>query len=200
MQNQPFMLKKKDLHHETLIYINGFLDSISYINTFPNDGKTYKVAIIDKIDNEIQATLRDYFKVKNWIISTENIDNDWRNVLKKELRPYFEQIIEEVYKITNKGILYDENGRLRENAINLIDKVKQNSQFHIDHVLMDKFFDCMEKIILPNSELIRVCVNPYPENEIYEGYYGGGHYLGGPNDYYFDLETEILFISFGTYD
>ena len=179
-------------HIENLTYIKGFLDSISYINTFDNDGKSYTVELIEKVNNDFQDTLRKRFNVKKWEITAERITENWRNVLKTDLRPYFDQIIKEVYTKTNKQILFDENGGLKQNYQDLINKVRLDGNFYIDHLLIEKFLDRIEMIIGKQPQLYKVEVNWHISDEgWYELYY---------NDFLFDLGNEILFLHFGGSD
>jgi len=101
-------------HKDNLLYLEGFLDSISYINTFDNDGKTYTVELVEKVNSNFQDTIRKLHNVKNWIITTELIKDNWRETLKRDLRPYFDQIIVEVFKKTNQISLFDEKGNINQ--------------------------------------------------------------------------------------
>ncbi len=182
-------------YHDLLIYIKGFLDSLAYLNTFDNDGKTYIVELLEKVNNDYQDTLRKRFNVKNWIIYTEKVNEDWRIVLKKELRPYFDQIIVEVFSKTNKKLLYDERGHYQTGALEIIEKIRTDRHFYIDHLLQEKFLDHIEKIVTKEPLLLRVEIDWQPKGKDYEGYYEG--YC---NDFLFDLGSNILFLHFGGSD
>ncbi len=186
------MTEKNHFDHHHLIYLKGFLDSISYINTFDNDGKSYLIEILEKVNDNFQDTIQKRFKVKNWKITTELVASDWKLFLKKESRPYFDQIIGEVFQKTNKDLIYDEKGHYRKNADQLIENVKQDSRFYIDHLLQEKFIEALEKIVSENPVLYKVEVDWHISDEgWYEMYY---------NDIIFDLDDHILFLHFGASD
>ena len=158
-------------HIEILQYIKGYLDSIAHLNSFCNDNKTYTVDLLDKVDNDIEATLREFHKVKNWSVKTENITENWRVVLQRELTPYFNQIIKDVLPAVINRQNFDNN------IISLI----------------DKFCDCLEKIVSINGQLLKVEID-WNSGE-YEGFYECYE-----NDYLFDLGDKILFLHFGSSD
>jgi hypothetical protein len=178
-------------NYENLIYIKGFLDSISYINTFDNDGKTYFVELIEKVNCDFQETLRKRFNVKHWEIKTE-FKYNWRSTLKSDLRPYFDQIIKEVYLKTNVETLFDEKGSPKHNYQELIDNVRLDNKFYIDHLLIDKFLDKIETIVGKEPQLYKVEVNWHISDE--------GWYELYCNDFLFDLGNKILFLHFGGSD
>jgi hypothetical protein len=184
-----------DNHRDNLIYIKGFLDSISYLNTFDNDGKTYSVEIIEKVNSDFQDTIRKRFNVKNWLITTEFITDNWRTVLKKDLRPYFDQIIVEVFSKTNRLTLFDERGHYKQGATELVEKVRLDNKFYIDHLLQEKFLDCLEQIVGNEPQLYRVDIDWQPIDKEYEGFFE--LYF---NDFLFDLDNHILFLHFGGSD
>lgn len=74
-----------DDHKDSLIYIKGFLDSISYLNTFDNNEKTYTVELIEKLNLSFKDTLRKKnLMLKNGMVKTEFIKENWREILKKD--------------------------------------------------------------------------------------------------------------------
>lgn len=184
-----------DIHRDNLIYIKGFLDSISYLNTFDNDGKTYTVELLEKVNADYQDTIRKRLNVKNWLVKTDLIAGNWRDVLKKDLRPYFDQIIVEVIHRSNRQALIDERGHPKPGANELIEKVRLDNSFYIDHLLQEKFLDCLEKIVGNQPQLHRVEIDWHPIGKEYEGFYEGRC-----DDFLFDLGSHILFLHFGSSD
>ncbi|WP_163410806.1 hypothetical protein [Flavobacterium ajazii] len=182
-------------YRDNLNYIRGFIDSISYINTFHNDGKSYTVELIRKVNSDFQDTIRKHFNKNKWLVKTEPVVTNWRDVLKKELRHYFDQIIAETFIKTNRQILFDERGHYKQGAEKLIEKIRLDDDFYIDHLLQDKFLDCLENIVGEQPRLYRVEIDWHPKEEEYEGYYEG--YC---NDFLFDLGNQILFLHFGGSD
>ena len=115
-----------------LIYLKGFLDSLSYINTFTNDGKNYYVELIDKYESNYQATLRNYFNIKNWEIETEIMPGDWRLNLQREIIPFFDHVIVETVKSSLKDeVPNTDNNAFNELIENKIQQIRQNVDFHI---------------------------------------------------------------------
>jgi hypothetical protein len=180
---------------EDLIYLKGFLDSLAYMNTFTNDGKTYTVELLDKVNYNYQDTFRKRFNKKHWLVETQLINENWRQFLKDNLRPYFDQIIREVYLKINKKDIYNEKGHLKEGVEESIDKIRLDIDFHIDHLYQEKFLDSLEKIVGKTPLLYRVDIDTHPIDTEYEGYYESSW-----NDYLFDLDTKILFLHFGSSD
>ncbi len=109
-----------------LSYLNGFLEAIAQINSFENDGKTYYIKLLDKINDDIQATLRNHFEVKNWIIDYQLIDEDWKIIFERELLSYFNQINVEgsLYQSYNASTL------LAFFIENIEDIIKTESKFY----------------------------------------------------------------------
>ncbi|MBO9731450.1 MAG: hypothetical protein J7623_22610 [Chitinophaga sp.] len=184
-----------DNYRDRLIYLKGFLDSISYLNTFDNDGKTYAVGMIEKVNADFQDTLLAHFNKKNWLVTTTLITGNWREVLRKDLRPYFDQIIAEVFTKTNRTTLFDERGHYKQGAKELIEKVRLDNSFYVDHLLQQKFLDCLEQIVGSEPQLYRVEIDWQPSDKAFEGYYEG--YC---NDFLFDMGNQVLFLHFGGSD
>ena len=161
-----------EVSSDHLIYLQGFLDSISYLNTFDNDGKTYRIELLKKVNNNYQDTLRKYFNVKHWMVSTELVTSDWKTVLKTESRRYFDQIIGEVFKKHNQHLIYDSRGGFKEDANELIESVKHDNHFYVDHLLQEKFIESIEKIVGKDPKLYKVEIDWHSSNEgWYELYY-----------------------------
>ena len=179
-----------------LMYIKGFLDSLAYINTFTNDGKSYDVEFIEKFGDDYQSTFRNHYNKKYWEVETEKIGGDWRLNLQNEIKPYFDQLMVETIRFFSKDekeiFSHQEFESLIENKTQMM---RKEMNFHIYHLLLDKFCDCLEQFIPKDAELIRVTIDWSPKNKPYEGYYEGS-----ASDFLFDMGNEILFLHFGISD
>lgn len=171
-----------------LIYLKGFLDSLSYINTFTNDGKSYNIKLIEKEGVDYQSIFRKYFNKKSWEIKTEILNGNWRKILQNEIIPFFDQIIFEAIRNIDKNLSEDSLGII-------INDIRKNIDFHIYHLLLDKFCDCVEEFLPLNPIFMRVEINWTPENADYEGFYECYS-----RDFLFDLGDQILFLHFGISD
>jgi hypothetical protein len=124
--------------------INAMLKAIEVINSFTNDGKTYKIALLNKINDNFADTFRDYFNEKRWGFSFTQ-KNDWQSILKRELVSYFGQYI--LYSTENVKITNEYNV---EYLLNLfIEKIENllpaNYTFHTMKVHWSgAFYECYE--------------------------------------------------------
>ncbi len=179
-----------------LMYIKGFLDSLAYINTFTNDGKSYSVEFIEKFGNDYQSTFRNHYNKKYWEVETEKISGDWRLNLQNEIKPYFDQVMVETIRYFSKDEKETLDYQVFENLIeSKTQMMRKEMNFHIYHLLLYKFCDCLEQFVSKDAELIRVIINWHPKDKPYEGWYEGSS-----SDFLFDLGNEILFLHFGGSD
>ena len=157
--------------------INSFLETIAIVNSFIDDTKTYKISVIDKVNNDFTETLRTHFKVEKWTFEISEIKEGWKTRLKKDVTPYFGQ-----YVLQTKE-------QFTENEAELI----LNNHNNVKRLLV-LFINDLEQLVKNNSKFYTVevhWVNPYD----YEGWYETSH-----NDYLFDLGEQIVFLHFGTSD
>ncbi len=89
-------------------------------------------------------------------------------------------------------MIYDNNGGYKENANELIDNIKQDSHFYVDHLLQEKFIESLEKIVGEKPKLHKVEVDWHSSDE--------GWYELSYTDFLFDLNDKVLFLHFGASD
>lgn len=176
-----------DLDYITKINIR--LETIATINSFTNHDKTYYIALIDKIDNDITSALLQHFDVKTWTFDVEEIASDWKLMLKDELLMYFSDYITTpmypYFKSEYDGKSKDEQDRIKKAII----LRHSNAEF-----LLDTFISDIEAIIGTNYSFNRLKVNwstPTGWELWYECF---------EQDYLVDLGEKILFIHFGESD
>jgi hypothetical protein len=124
--------------------------------------------------------------LRDWTFQTELIE-DWRIILKTELRPYFDQIIFEVLAKAHKD-LNKENGPRKATVEEEIFRIRNSNCFYID-ILIGIFIQNISSILDDrNYQIYKVKLE------------GKGWYEAYYNDYLFDLGDQILFIHFGGSD
>jgi hypothetical protein len=171
---------------ETITYLNGYLDAIASLNSFVNDGKTYYIKLLDKVNNHIQDTVRQHLNVKTWIINYEVIEEDWKIILKKELHSYFGQIFSNSYLYITEGLNKNIQSQIQER----INKVVISHNDTIDNLLLF-FIHKIESLITTESIFKKVMVDWDNKEGYYENYV---------NDYAFDMGDQLLFLHFGSVD
>lgn len=111
-------------------YLEGYLNVVTTLNTFCNDGKDYSIHLLNK-DIDINTSLQHFYQVKGSHFISESIVGNWTEILIEELRPYFCQML------TEKGM-------------NCISEFKDN----IETIL--KKFVLRLKELVGNSELYKI--------------------------------------------
>lgn len=176
----------------TLSYLKGYLRACALLNTFVNDCKTYTIDILPKT-GDIQSVLRDFYKVKNWVVTTEDLGTEWRAQLEQELRPYFDQIVKEVFVMAKREELY-EDGQLKEGAEASVQAMRGHHFLNVKR-MVSVFLDELGKLVPEGSSLLKANVNWSPPNAKYEGFYECY-----AHDFIFDLGGEYLYLHFGSSD
>jgi hypothetical protein len=135
---------------ETLLKLNSYLEAIAAVNSFTNDGKTYCIELLDKINNNVQDTLRNHFDVKLWTITTTPVEENWKDVFNKELHGYFFQYVGEMIVQSDRQ-KYD---ALRDTDPKTFIEVITGTMksLHLEYILSG-FVDRLEEIIPQNSVL-----------------------------------------------
>jgi hypothetical protein len=178
------------VNKEFITAINIKLETIALINSFIDDGKTYYIALLDKEENDITISLRKHFNVESWTFKTDEVLEDWKIVLKKELLGYFGQYLLDAKQPYIKSEYEGKrNDEIDEIGRKIILESRTNCEFLLDTFLLD-----IQKIIGDNYIFYKLKVNwstPNGWEMWYECY---------ENDYLFDLGNKILFLHFGGSD
>ncbi len=127
---------------EIVIFINGFLNSIACLNSYSDDGKTYYIALLEKLNNSYQDTIRKHLNVTQWNTNTKKLYENWKVLLKKDLFDYFNQ---------NKTLTLDSLEKLYENLFEKLEKlILYPCEFYkvdVDWTLNDidkSFYECYQ--------------------------------------------------------
>jgi hypothetical protein len=179
---------------DRLSFLKGYLLAFATLNSFCNDGKTYTIELLNKINNNITDTLKEYYKVKNWIFTTEKIGGQWQDFLAKDIRQYFDQILIEVFHKTNPDEFRNEKGHYKNDIEKKIEQLRKDQDLNIDFVV-GKFVQHLKTYVGTDSEIIKIEVNWHPPNSEYEGFYECYS-----NDYIFEIEDKYLYLHFGGSD
>lgn len=179
---------------DRLSFLKGYLVAFATLNSFCNDGKTYTIQLLSKTNNNIADTLKEYYRVKNWIFTTEKIQGRWEDFLTNDIRQYFDQILIEVFQKTSPQEFRDEKGQYRNDIGPKIEKLRKNRDLNID-IVVGEFVQHLKNYVGDETELIKVEVNWHPPDAQYEGFYECY-----ANDYIFEIGDQYLYLHFGGSD
>lgn len=93
--------------NERLAYINGYLDSISILNTTANNAMEHWLIDLGPIDQDLNNTIKKGTKAPNWTFNATEIP-DWKNVMEDECFYFFSNIL---YEIQGSEAYYRNNER-----------------------------------------------------------------------------------------
>jgi hypothetical protein len=170
---------------------NTRLQVIGEINSFCNDGKTYYIALLDKIENDPTLTLRKHFEVKNWTFDLKEMNRNYQEILKQELLGYFGQYLLQA-KMPYIKDLYE--GKKGEEFAAINEKIILHHDTNCEYIL-DDFIDTVGQLVGDRYTFYRLQVNWHFTDERYEWFYECYE-----NDYLFDLGDQFLFLHFGGSD
>ena len=175
---------------ELIKNINLTLDTIAIINSFVNDGKTYYISLLNKIDEDIEKTLRNHFNVKNWTFDLNSDDQNWKEIFNKELLFYFGQYI---LQAKSPYLSKEYEGLRNEQFEGKNREIILRSETNVE-ILLSLFISRIEMLVGSKYEFFKLKVN-WDSSSGYEYFYECYE-----NDYLFDLGSEVLFLHFGASD
>lgn len=168
-----------------LAQLTGFLNCLERVNSFADDEKTYIVKILPKGSENISTIIQQELQGLEWTITASLIQENWKNIFKNELIPYFAGFVGEIAAYTirageeiyNIPIGLQRQMTMREFAYNKFSEQINDS--------IELFNSILDKIVL-DAAFYKVDINCNAKG--WHGVYA--------SDYVFDLNNEILLSSF----